>query len=95
MGGSTQEWTIAEGYDERPDGSFAFDGYSIYSGKQLIAETWSFEHVHKIAAAHELLAALELMAKEDGTPAQKGLRRANALHVIAKAKGLDTNDANA
>ena len=35
----------------------------------------------------KLLAALELMVKEDGTPAQKSLRRANALHVIAKAKG--------
>ena len=35
----------------------------------------------------EMLRALELIVKEDGTPAQKGLRRANALHVIAKAKG--------
>ena len=40
-----------------------------------------------IVLAPEMFEALELLVKEDGTPAQKGLRRANALHVIAKAKG--------
>ena len=44
-------------------------------------------NARRIVLAPEMFEALELMVKENGTPAQKGLRRANALHVIAKAKG--------
>ena len=44
-------------------------------------------NARRIVLVPEMLEALELLMKKDGTPSQKSLRRANALHVIAKAKG--------
>ena len=56
-----EPWTVCEHYDEAVDGTCFPDGYSVNSGKKLVADVYTRDNAYKIAAVLEMLEALYMM----------------------------------